>query len=322
MKKIIASLLILLSITACDKIKNPMQGPPKVYDCIDPLNQVVKTNANKNPDQRKVLLEDFTGHYCPNCPRAAKIAEGLTKQYPGQVVLLAHHVTETYARVSKDTTDKFKEEFRNPASTEWDDSKKGFSISGAGLPQGMINRTGGPNYPQSDSKWASLASTELSKPIVARLDLETTYDLVSHYLIAKVKATFKTAVANNVNVVFVLSQDSIVACQKDKDALNAPNDRDPDDPQTRLHFNFDHITIDAMNGAQGELLKSGPIAVNDTATFTASCFLLNKCFGTDNPNTFPKYTAYCVDDRYVNIVAFVYDVTTKEVLQVETMRIR
>ncbi|PBQ31576.1 hypothetical protein CNR22_07285 [Sphingobacteriaceae bacterium] len=322
MKKIIISFLFLFLITACDKISHPVQGPPKIFDCIDPLNQVIKTNANKNPDQRKVLLEDFTGHYCPNCPRAAKVAETLMEQNPGNVILLAHHVTTTYAKISTDTTNKFKENFMNDASNDWDSPKTGFGVSGAGLPQGMVNRIGNPNFAQADSKWASLVSTELNKPLVARLDLETTYDLVSHYLIAKVKATFKQAVAHNVNVVFVLSQDSIVACQKDNNPLNAPNDRDPDEPQTRLNFHFNHITINAMNGAQGEVLKSGPIAINDTASLTSSCFLLNKCFGADNATTFPPYKAFCIDDRYVSLVAFIYDADTKEVLQAETMRIR
>ena len=63
-----------LLLVSCDKIETPNQKPPAVYNCISPLTQIVKTNTTTS-NFRKVLLEDYTGHTCPNCPRAAESAE-------------------------------------------------------------------------------------------------------------------------------------------------------------------------------------------------------------------------------------------------------
>ena len=324
MKKIIASLLLVFFVFACDKINHPMQKLPTIYNCIDSTHRVIKTNATTDPTKPKVLLEDFTGHYCPNCPRAGKVAEDLITQYPNRVIVIAHHVSETFAKISKDSTVKFKEDFRNSASTDWDSNNKGFSISAAGLPKGMVNRVSDPNFPQADSKWASLVSTALGKPLQARLDLTSYYDTVKHYISVNVKTTFKTALADSVSLVLVLTQDKIVACQKDQNPANAPDDRDPDEPQTRLNYEFDHIVIDAINGFQGSLVKGGPIAVNDTASVFSSCYLLNKCFGKDVPwtNKPGPYTAFCFNDNYVNLVAFIYNKRTKEILQAEKVKIK
>ena len=205
MKKIVLLIFtLLIIIVSCDKVKNPDQRPPQVYHCIDTLHQVIKTLVHTSTtNQRNVLIEDYTGHKCPNCPRAGITAEKLLEQYPGRVVVIANHVTGIYADPSRDSTDKYKENFRNPASDEWDTKDKGFSISGAGLPQGMINRISNPYFPQSDTKWPSLVSVALTQPALAKLDIKTYYDTISHYLSVKVKTTFLNALTNNVNVIIV-----------------------------------------------------------------------------------------------------------------------
>jgi len=53
---------------------------------------------------------------------------------------------------------------------------------------------------------------------------------------------------------------------------------------------------------------------NDTLTIQNSCYLLKKCF------TLAKDV--CLNDKKINIVAFAYDVSTKEILQVEKLKIR
>lgn len=320
MKKLIFFLGVFLIVGGCDKIKNPSQRPPQVYNCIDTLHRVIKTNTATNPATRKVLVEDYTGHYCPNCPRAAEAAEAILKSNPINVVVIANHVTKDYAKTNPDTTAlTFREDFRNDVSTEWDSPDYLAISKSGGLPNGAINRIG-PSFPKAYTQWSSLVNTELGLPQIARLDVTSYYDTLAHFLSVKVKTTFLSDLSNNVNLVLVLTQDSITGYQKDNNAVVAADDRDPDDPQSRMHYRFDHIVIDGINSASGQLVKAAPINKNDTVTVAATCYTLNKCFGRSivgNP-----YKVICVNDKYVNLVAFVYNTTTLEVLQVEKLRIK
>jgi len=266
----------------------------------------------------KVLIEDYTGQKCPNCPPAAEAADAIQHNNPNNVVIIASHVFDVFARPNQDTTStSFRNDFRNSVSTEWASSAY-FKIPS--LPNGVVNRKGNPNYTVSFTQWASLVNTEKALPQSVRLNVKSYYDTLKHYLSVNVKATFLKTFENNVNVVMVLTQDSIVGDQYDARSNVYMDDRDPKHPQRRLHYKFDHIVIDVINGAPGQTIKAGPINIADTASASASCYLLNKCFGTKivtNP-----YIPLCVADKYVNLVVFVYDLSTNEVLQVEKLRIK
>ena len=92
MKKISGILALLalsaLLITSCDIIEEPFLVP--VAGSNDTIPVVEKV--------RKVLLEDFTGQKCPNCPEAAEIAHNLKTIYGEQLILLTVHafLTRTY----------------------------------------------------------------------------------------------------------------------------------------------------------------------------------------------------------------------------------
>ena len=45
-----------------------------------------------NPE-KKILIEDFTGHKCQNCPDASKEIKAIQNLYPNQVIALAIHVS-------------------------------------------------------------------------------------------------------------------------------------------------------------------------------------------------------------------------------------
>ncbi len=305
MKKLIIFIFIAAFMASCDKIDNPNQKPPIVYNCISPLTQIVKTNTATS-NFRKVLLEDYTGHTCVNCPRAAESAENLITRYKDSIVVIANHVSTTFAAPK---TLNYKEDFRNPASDDWD-KVENFGMSNAGLPKGMVNRQ--KPFAQNHTAWASLVPGALNQLQSVKLDLVSNYDINSRYLTVKVKTTFKKAWINPVNLIVILTQDSIIGQQKD--ATPPPGSiTDPIDPTIRLNYQFDHIVIGSINGSWGQLTKNSP-SENDTLTIQNSCYLLNKCF------TLTKDV--CVNDKKVSVVAFAYDITTKEVLQVEKLKIR
>ena len=122
MKKIINQITIIIAvilvIVSCDKVN----------DVRDPNAEVIKGN-------RKVLVEDYTGHKCGNCPAAADTLKYLTKKYPGQVIALAIHAG-FFANINTTT---YPTDFRNSTGTAYDNQ---FGVSLAGNPNGLINRAG------------------------------------------------------------------------------------------------------------------------------------------------------------------------------------
>jgi hypothetical protein len=67
-----------------------------------------------------------------------------------------------------------------------------------------------------------------------------------------------------------------------------------------------HVLRGSINGSWGDNLRSAPIKYNDSTTISYSNFALDTKFV----------------DKNVSVVAFVYDATTKEVIQVEKVKIR
>ena len=64
-------------------------------DIVEPPYTVSSTGEPVNPGPgalRKVLLEDFTGHQCGNCPSAAYLAQELKDLYGDQLIIYAAHV--------------------------------------------------------------------------------------------------------------------------------------------------------------------------------------------------------------------------------------
>ncbi len=308
MKKLIILALFVSIFASCDKVKHPDQRPPVIPHCVDSINMVVKNNSTIN-GSRKILIEDYTGHQCINCPRAAEAAEAIVTANPGKVVVLANHVTGTFAAPYNDSV--YKEEFRNPTSTAWD-AAFGMSSS-SGLPIGMVNRQ--TPFPQHYPAWASLAGPALAKPWSAKLDITTYYDTVKYYINVKVKTTFKTAWPNDVNLIVAFTQDNIISDQKDG-APPVGSTMDPNLAAHRLNYRFDNIVLGAFDPF-GEMIKQGPVNANDTITKSYGCFLLAKNFFNK-----PSLPIVTINDKYINAVAFVYDAVTKEVLQVEKLKIR
>jgi len=301
MKKLIFVPLIILALISCDKV--PPRIPPPIPDCvIDSAIMVVNSNTLTS-NTRKVLLEDYTGHTCGNCPRAAEKAEELVGIYKSKLVVLANHVSKTFAAPKG----KYLEDFRDATATEWDAF---FGMSGAGLPKGTVNRvliSGA--YPQNYGSWATNVQTELNKPQTVKLDVYTTYDPGQKLLNLRVFTTFKTALAFNVNLSMVLVYDSVVTNQTDytppPGATVVDGDRRPD-------YLFEHIMVKPLNGTWGQLVKASPIAANDTATIRKDCNLSTKCFLTDQ---------VCTDHNRMSLVVFAYNESTKEILQVEKVKL-
>ena len=102
------------------------------------------------PAQRVVLLEDFTGQRCTNCPKATEVIEQLQETYGEALVAVGIHGGPlSFAGNAKVVGLKtaIGDEYYNHWDLEYQ-------------PVGLVNRHGAVNYPE----WAAAVKEELAKP--------------------------------------------------------------------------------------------------------------------------------------------------------------
>ena len=77
--------LFILMYSSCDKISTPY-ALAKHGNIVDTL-----VDLDTATQVKRVLLEDYTGHTCQNCPAAAAIAHNQEAVYNGKLIVLAVH---------------------------------------------------------------------------------------------------------------------------------------------------------------------------------------------------------------------------------------
>ncbi|MBK7666291.1 MAG: Omp28-related outer membrane protein [Sphingobacteriaceae bacterium] len=300
MKKIGLILGIVMLVLSCDKVKNPLQNPDAITNCtVSP--HFVKTDSNTTKvNHRIVLVEDYTGHTCGNCPRAAEEAENIQNKYGDSVVVLAIHAGTQF---SPPKLPDFPEDFRTSVGTDWDGF---FGFSAAGLPKGSVNRDQTP-FPQPRNAWDGLVSTALNWAPSAKLELTTWLDTSAMLMRVDVKTTFITSWSNTTKLVVVMSEDSIIARQKDYAPPVGSTVENGDEIPDYL---FMHMLRGSINGSWGEEIKNGPSAIGDVVRKSYNCYEV-KPWNSEKKRL-----------KNMSVVAILFDESTREILQVDKLKIK
>ncbi|MCX8081232.1 MAG: Omp28 family outer membrane lipoprotein [Bacteroidia bacterium] len=270
---------------SCDKISNPIEKKEQAIG----NNYVYKNNYQKN-HFRKILLEDYTGHKCGNCPAAAIVAENLYNQYKDTLIILAVH-----AGFFAKTDAEYPTSYTTTCGNIWD-GPSGFNISALGNPNGMVNRKNyGSGLVKNHNTWPSYVQLALNEPFEAKIYLNAGYDSAARSLIVKTGVKFLQNINGETKLCLVLYEDSIIGPQKDytKNPDKVPN------------YVFMHMLRGDINGAWGETLKNNPSA---------------------GDSLYKEYLNIPVSanwkDKHLYLVGFVYHAGTKNIIQVEKLKIR
>ncbi len=286
---IIFSFIVVFS--SCDIIEGP-------YD------EQLDIDSTSSP-VRNILLEDYTGHQCGNCPCAAKEAINLANLYKGRVIVVATHVG-FFARTNM--SGKFSYDFKTQTGNELDAY---FQVDAVGLPRGLINRK---QYNSSlvlnPSGWASAVSSLLDtdgdskvdtlKPAVD-IEIDQTYNSSSRTVTADINLEYLEAGNSNHHVVLYVVEDSITNWQLFY-AQCSPTSVAYDE-QNYVHR---HVLRGSVNGTWGEQVSAST----------------NIPVGTKITKTYTKVLDPSWNDKHIYLVAFVHDNVTKEVLQVEEVHLK
>ena len=212
-----------LTLTSCDEI--------------DKNDRFIKVDSGivtppDNPDdpdrptsvQRSVLIEDFTGQMCVNCPNAVPVIEQLEEAYPGKIVAVAIHsgmvfpTTIGNLALQTDTGEQYYKDAGSPAQ-----------------PSGRIGRVGGTYLPD---RWILQAQSVLHEQSPVALKVTNAYDEATRKVSVSVEAYGVDAASGNLQL--WLTEDSIVAPQIMPSGT------------TNMKYVHNHVFRAAVNGAYGE----------------------------------------------------------------------
>ena len=284
MKKYITLLSIIFTISACDKIEGPY---------------IINSDSYVNPD-KKVLVEDFTGHLCPNCPDAARELEAIHDIYPGQIISMAIHVSKSFARpYPSSQAPNFQYDFRTNWGDNWDAF---FGISNVGLPRGMVNRIGYQNdsHKLGKDEWASAVALELKKEVDFKISINADTNTIT------ISSTLENAVVNNYNLVVCLTESNIINWQKD----GQENVEDYKHNHVLRTVIYDDKLSAQTNFASGEVVENNfEISLSELEQYNINYSTNTAELGNGNAGGW--------NAANMSVVAYIYNTITKEIVQVE-----
>ena len=191
---ILASLAVVFAMASCDKLKEPYIIESIVTQS-DTIPLVESDTANFD-GKIVVLLEDYTGVKCNNCPEAGALALQLQEQNEGHLVVLGVHPKTALQNHAGGFPD-----FRTDDGNEWNTF---FNISG--YPNGLVNRTGvlGP------AEWSAAINYTIGGDAPVRLIVKTEFDDGSRELKISVHSKFLQNVeSNDVRLTVCMMEDKI-----------------------------------------------------------------------------------------------------------------
>lgn len=241
-------MLSAVSFISCDKVEEPYMNEVAVVDTvICPL-----PHFDSITPTRKVLLEEFTGHKCPNCPEASVLAKQLETQHQGNLIVVAMH-TGYFA--SPDSDGAFTTDFTTEAG---DAIATAFGV--VLNPTGMVNRmTYGGNRVLNQGDWASAIDDIINEPPQIYIQAKTvaaadgSSDICIH-----TKTHFLDNLSGTYYLVVGITENGIIAPQKTND---------PSVPTGEIiDYEHNHVFRKAVNGTWGTEIASGQIESGTSIT--------------------------------------------------------
>lgn len=211
--------------TSCDKLSEPYATVKNEFD---------------STNRPYVLLEEYTGHKCINCPLATKNAQKLVAYYKTKLILMEVHGTSL-----ADPDPKYTLDLRTPEGNQWITD---FAIPY--VPMALINRaTFGSAFTVASDQWALAVESEMAKPVKTVIKATASYNDATKEFSADVKVWFKRKLSAGANICLYIIEDSIVGKQANKDTAAGPT------PEIDPYY-FNETFRGSINGNYGEQLTS------------------------------------------------------------------
>jgi hypothetical protein len=293
----------LAALPACDVIDNPQ---PAIVTSTLTLAEQIRVDSVENTQAapsvtQNVLIEDYTGQYCGNCPRAAHMADSMSRKYPGRVLVTEVHVTDYFAapRLPHFPIDFRVPDFSLPLPNALVSTtiSQLFDLDNRGLPQGAVNRA--PFAAANDdpvatfSLWPGVVAEQLALAPTVALRATPLYDRTTRLLRLKTATKYLTGMTGRtMRLGIILVEDSLMGAQKDYRLKQAVN---PD--QITEHYEHHNVMRVALAGTFGTTQAVGPTVSQQ----------FNNYLGYQLPAAW--------NDRQCSVIAYIADADSKQIVQ-------
>lgn len=272
---IIAMAFLMLGFAACDIIEEPYFKD----------NNGNGSEPGETPTVVKhVLLEDYTGVQCPNCPEAGELAIDLQKQYGHDLIVLSVHA----GGMSAPQPGNFPNFLTNDGTTWY--THFGFDSN----PIGTINRKlNGATVAFNSPEWSEAVASALQEEALLEMTPTIEYNPGTRNVKVDITSKFLAEMPDTYSLVVCIMEDSIVG----KQIVNGVG--------TVNEYMHRHVFRGTMNGTWGEEINAEPIAPGQE---------IAKSYTGTLKETFNEDQCY--------IIAYVANSETKEILQVTEKKIK
>ncbi len=203
---------------------------------------------------RVILLEEFTGKGCTNCPKGSREIENLLTLFPDNLVAVSLHAG-FFADPSIFPLGDY--DLRTDEGEELID----YLGSPIGYPSGIVDRTVFNGEMQLGANaWASAISQYLQTPPAIDLAIIKEYTDATRELVVTVNGIGKEEVSGDITLSIMLTESGIVDAQDDQEAGGIV-----------LDYVHKHVLRDMMTPAKGETIVtniSGGQTFSKTYTLT------------------------------------------------------
>lgn len=226
-----ALLLLLFSLLwiSCEEIPPVINPVSEQGDCI------LADASEVAGQQRNVLIEEFTGVRCVNCPAGSQAIEALIDQYGDRLVAVSIH-SGFFAQPYPDGQD-----FRTADGSQL----QSFLDEPLGYPTAVVDRhlfPGEDDLQLGQSQWPGYVAERLQEPLLVRIHLATTYDPAERLLDVDVSLFLEEDIeAEEVHLSVGLTENNVV------DRQQTPTGEDP-------NYVHKHVFRDMLTSFDGNLL--------------------------------------------------------------------
>lgn len=244
--------------------------------------------------ERKILIEDFTGHKCQACPLAHREAKRLVDVYGDQLVVIALHA-DFWALPSPPGAPSYTYDFRNQTATQ---VATDFGVIGQPFPKGMVNRMINPGtgstWVMDWGSWEDRVDDWLNISVDAGILLDANFDSLSRLITANLTVQVLNNINQDCELAVYFIEDEIINWQKDQTAS----------PADVSNYEHNHVLRGSLNGTYGE----------NIGTLQAGQELSRSYSGTLTPSD--------ANPDKVKLVAILSNSVTKEIIQVEEVSLK
>ncbi len=222
MKKSWLIIVYIASLLACEEI-------PPVLNPLDP-------NLGGNEAPRSVLIEEYTGVRCVNCPAGSEALQALIGVYGERLAVVSFH-----AGFFAPPYPESKYDFRTPDSN----NLLNFLGSPLGYPAAVVNRRlfeGEPRLQLGQGQWAGYVAQEIALPAKVKIDLQRSYTPTNRQLRLTVNLQILEALnTSDVRLSVALTEDDI------EDVQLTPNGK-------QANYKHQHVLRDMLSNFDGNPL--------------------------------------------------------------------